>query len=285
MPFNPLAFPPNIVTGAAADYADRLSAISEAPWHFYAMSYLACLGHVLDGVVTASSLLHPRTGGYWLFLGQTGVSRKSFASGFTVDILKEAFPTMNIMDGLNSGEGLITHLKKHPRTILYQDEFLHLITKTKQKGNTICTVLTSLWERTSAQIATTQVQHRVTDAYLTMIGCCTLDTYSDCWTGELLDIGLANRMFILPGHPIKSVAIPPPLSEDDRANIMAGIEDTVDRATFVSEYPVSPEAAEWYEDWYHHRYDRSSPHSVRIDAYAIKFMLLFSINEGHEQVR
>ncbi len=280
---DPLAFP-EISGGVAGEFADAYATISEAPWQFYFMAYLTALGSLLTGDITIKTLLKVQPRLYIIFLGVSGRGRKSTPIAITIGFFKDLFADFGLMHNANSGEGLGVFLAKSPRTFLVYDEFLAFVQKASQKGNTILGVVTMLFEKNEYQTATKDKQLLIDNAYLSMLAACTTDTWERCWNADFTAIGLVNRLFIVPGHMDKLVPIPPRLDLDTWQNLRDNTRLIVNLAQAVKEYDLTQTAYALYDNWYRNELDHKSLHSVRLDTYALRLMLLLAVSRGLEQI-
>ncbi|OPY76883.1 MAG: hypothetical protein A4E65_03032 [Syntrophorhabdus sp. PtaU1.Bin153] len=276
---DPLTFP-DIMTGAAGGFASTYSNISEAPKHFYYMAYLTCLGSILSGDVRLKSLLTVQPRLYTIFLGASGRGRKSTPISITTDFFQNAFQDFGLMHHANSGEGLGIFLEKSPNTLLVYDEFMGFVSKAIQKGNTLLGTVTTLFEKNQYQTATKDKQLLIENAYLSILGACTEDTWQRCWHPDFTAIGLVNRLFLVSGGMEKLVPIPPTLDVSVWKGLLDELRTTARQARLIREYALTPEAEYRYDQWYRNELDHKSIHSVRLDTYALRFMLLLAISNG-----
>jgi hypothetical protein len=280
---DPLAFP-RINAGVAGHFAEAYSAISEAPYHFYLMVYLACLGASLAGKIVLKSLLKVQPRLYIILLGVSGRGRKSTPISIGVEFFQNLIPDFGLMHNANSGEGLGVFLAKHPSTLLNYDEFAGFVSKAGSKHNTLLGTVTSLFEKNQYQTATKDKQLLIENAYLSMVAACTTDTWERCWNTDFTAIGLVNRLFLVPGHMDRLVAIPPRLPLNIWRTLRDNTTAIIRVAEVVREYGLTEEAEAMYNEWYHHGLDHKSLHAVRLDAYALRFMMLLAVARGDELI-
>jgi len=279
-----LHFPRFIMRGVAGDYATAYSDITEAPKHFYYMAYLTCLGSILADNVRLKTLLNVQPRLYTIFLGQTGRGRKSTPIAITIDFFKQAFDDFNLMHHANSGEGLGVFLEKSPRTLLVYDEFMGFVSKAIQKGNTLLGTVTTLFEKNQYQTATKEKQLLIENAYLSILAACTTDTWERCWHPDFTAIGLVNRLFLVCGGMEKLAPIPPVLEIGRWKNLLQNTRAVVKLAQKIHKYELTPESVRLYDQWYRNTLDHKSVHSVRLDAYALRLMLLLAIVDERYQI-
>lgn len=279
---------PDINAGVADEFADAYSEISEAPRQFYLMAYLTCLGSTLSIDIKIKTLLKVSPRLYVVFLGVSGRGRKSTPIDISCDFFKNLLPDdFNLMHHANSGEGLGVFLEKHNCTLLTYDEFLGFVSKASQKGNTLLGTVTSLFEKNQYQTATKDKQLVIENANLSILSACTMDTWERCWSADFTAIGLENRLFIVPGKMDKLVAIPPDLDISKWKKLRQKTLSAIQTARKMKEYDFSLQAKTRYENWYLNELDHHSLHSVRLETYAMRLMLLlcacreeFQINES-----
>ncbi len=282
-PGDPLAFP-KINAGVADDFADAYSEISESPRHFYVLVYLACLGSMLAAKIRLKSLLKVVPRLYLILLGASGRGRKSTPIAITVDFFKSILPEFSIMHNANSGEGLAGFLETNPSTILVYDEFMAFVAKATQKGNTILGAVTSLFEKNEYQTATKDKQLLIENAHLSLVAACTTDTWERCWSPDFTAIGLVNRLFLVPGGMGKLVPIPPQLPVQKWRTLRENTLGIIRMAEVVKEYWLTEDGKDLYDAWYKHGLDHKSLHSVRLDAHALRLMLLLAVARGEETI-
>jgi hypothetical protein len=281
---DPLAFP-KINAGVAGHFAESYAAISEAPYHFYLMVYLSCLGATLAGKIVLKSLLKVQPRLYLILLGASGRGRKSTPISIGVEFFQNLIPDFGLMHNANSGEGLGVFLEKTPSTLLVFDEFASFVSKASQKNNTLLGAVTSFFEKNEYQTATKDKQLLIEDAFLSMIAACTTDTWERCWTSDFTAIGLVNRLFLIPGNMEKLVPIPPRLPLEQWKTLRDNTMAIIRLGEVVREYELTEDGAALYDQWYREGLDHKSLHSVRLDAYALRLMLLLTVARGDEAIQ
>ncbi|MDD4194968.1 MAG: hypothetical protein PHT96_00975 [Syntrophorhabdaceae bacterium] len=285
-PFRPevkLTFP-DIMRGAAGDFAEAYSQITEAPKVFYYLAYLVCLGSYLSGKITLNTLLNVQSRLYVVLLGPSGRGRKSTPITITTEFFQDIFHDFSILHHANSGEGLGVHLEKNRNTLICYDEFLGFVSKAIQKGNTLLGTVTTLFEKNDYQTATKDKQLKIHDAHISMLGACTTDTWERCWEPDFTAIGLNNRLFLVPGVMQTYHSIPPRLDLEMWTKLRDEVRYVVRNAMAVKEYSLTRAAFEIYDTWYRESLDHKSIHAVRLDNYALRFMLLFAVNEAKSEI-
>lgn len=275
---------PDIMKGFAERFAGAYSEISEAPKVFYYFGVLTCLGSYLSGRIKLNTLLNVQPRLYVVFLGPSGRGRKSTPITIGTEFFLNVVDDFSILHHANSGEGLGVHLEKHRNTLLCYDEFLGFVAKAVQKGNTLLGTVTTLFEKNAYQTATKDKQLVIEDAHLSMLGACTTDTWERCWEADFTAIGLNNRLFLVPGAMDTFVSIPPRLDENVWRDLRDELRTLYSHALKIKEYSLTPQAYALYDTWYKEKLDHKSVHAVRLDQYALRFMLLFAVNEQKDEI-
>lgn len=74
-----------------------------------------------------------------------------------------------------------------------------LVDKAAIRGSSLLSVVTSLFEKTAwdSPIKSASASTGCPDVHLSIIGCCTTDTYEHLWTSDAIAIGLTNRLFVV----------------------------------------------------------------------------------------
>jgi hypothetical protein len=275
---------PIIDAGVAGVFADAYSEISEAPRHFYLMIFLACLGAYLSQKITLKTLLKIQTRIFLILLGASGRGKKSTPINIATEFFNALLPEMGIMYNANSGEGLGVYLEKHPSALLVFDEFAGFVSKATQKGNTLLGAVTSFFESNQYQTATKDKQLLIENAYLSMVAASTVTTWERIWSPDFTAIGLINRLFLVPGGMEKLVSIPPRLPLDQWKYLRDETMQAIRVAERVREYDLTDEARDRYDIWYREELDHKSLHSIRLDTYALRLMLLLTIARQEEMI-
>src|SRR5262249_38095292 len=89
----------------------------------------------------------------------------------------------NVCYGAARAEGLPRVLSAHSNTVLAYDELQSLIDKCQIQGSALLPLITTLFESDSWDNATKASRNavRVRNARLSLIGCCTTETYANMW--------------------------------------------------------------------------------------------------------
>jgi hypothetical protein len=271
-----LDFPAHIITGAAGNFADIFSHTMEAPAHFFFISYLTCLGSVLAGHITLKSELTPQPRLYILILGESADDRKSTAINKTIEFFKMALTDFRACFGVNSAEGLQKRFTKDENLLLVYDEFKSFVGKTKIEGSVLLPCVCSLFEMNSYESHTKKDDIELERAFLSMLSASTIQTYERTWDTAFTDIGMTNRIFIVPGETKKQYPIPQQMNLDTRDTLKSELAAILRHASLIPQLDITPEAMALYKGWYLNL--EQSVHAKRLDTYAMRFMILLAVN-------
>lgn len=279
---SPLSFPSHIITGAGGYFADVLSACMEPPRHFFFMGYLACLGAILASRITLKTELRPQARLYLVILGESADDRKSTAINKTVDFFLSALTDFQVCFGVGSAEGLQRRFLKDSNLLLVYDELKAFVGKAKVDGSVLLPCVCTLFESNRYESHTKDREIILTGACLSILAASTIETYERTWDSAFQDIGMTNRLFIVPGQGKRLHAIPgrvPGYEWDLMKNELRRIINT---AFMTPELDVTPAARALYESWYLNL--EQSIHTKRLDTYALRFMILLAVNAGKVEV-
>ena len=282
-------FPTWVISGVAGDYAKLYSAHIEPPIEFFYMSFLVCLGNVLADRLTAASEIYPQPRLYVLLLGESADERKSTAIKKTIEFFQDFFngslagflmqDYFNACWGVGSAEGLQKVLSESKRTLLAYDEFKALIDKCRVSGSVLLPFMNTLFESNQYENHTKTASLVLYDAYLSLLAASTIETYNRTWDASFTDIGLTNRIFIVPARSTKRIPMPkeiPDVEKKKVALMLNGVLHMVNEGV-ATRLEMTPEAAARYADWYNNR--EKSIHVKRLEVYATRLMLLLAVND------
>jgi hypothetical protein len=279
---SPLSFPAHIMTGAAGSFADILSDLMEPPRHFFFMAYLTCLGAILSNRITLKTELSPQARLYLVILGESADDRKSTAINKTVDFFLNALTDFRVCFGVGSAEGLQRRFLKDSNLLLVYDELKAFVGKAKVDGSVLLPCVCTLFESNRYESHTKDREIILTGACLSILAASTIETYERTWDAAFQDIGMTNRLFIVPGQGKRQHAIPgrvPYYQWDLMKNELRKIINT---AFITPEMDVTPGARALYEKWYLNL--EQSIHTKRLDTYALRFMILLAVNAEKNEV-
>jgi len=276
-------FPREAIRGIAGRFADLYSQYLEAPWSFWALNFLTCLGNVIADRVTLESAINPQPRLYTVLLGESADERKSESQRQTLALFEEALPDdFRPCLGVGSAEGLAERLKEHPKTLLVFDEFKSFVNKASIDASVLLPCVNSLFDGNAYHSQTKAHSIGIKAAYLSIMAASTVDTYARMWTPAFTDIGFLNRLWLVPDKAERRFALPRPIPDLERQRIKSEIISLVEslRARWVLR--MTPEACACFDEWYAHV--PRSLFSKRLDTYGHRLMILLSIQEGQEEV-
>ena len=278
----PLVFPSHIMTGAAGHFSEILSDCMEPPQHFFFVSYLTALGSVVSSLVTLRSELRPQPRLYLVILGESADDRKSTVISKTVNFFQSALTDFKVCFGVGSAEGLQRRFSKDSNILLVYDELKAFVGKTKVDGSVLLPCVCTLFEWNRYESNTKDREVLLTDARLSMLAASTIETYERCWDAAFQDIGMTNRLFIVPGQGKRLHAIPGQVPGNEWIIMKNDLGKILRAASMTPELDVTPGALALYESWYLNL--EQSIHTKRLDTYALRFMILLTINAGKNEV-
>lgn len=277
----PLAFP-EIMTGAAGEFAEVYSAALEVPMHFLYVSYLTCLGSIIAHKASLNSEIAPQPRLFVVLLGESADDRKSTALSKTIAFFREVMTDFQACWGIGSAEGLQKLMEQSQNLLLCFDEFKQFISKCKIDGSVLLPCVNTLFESNRYQNITSKSEVNLERAYLSMLAASTIATYERTWDASFTDIGFNNRLFLVPGSGEKKFSFPKKISFENKARLRDRLGAILRAVANDTEFDITPEAEALYHDWYM-RLERSI-HAKRLDTYAMRFMILLAVNERRDRI-
>lgn len=277
----PLAFP-DIMTGAAGEFAEVYSAALEVPMHFLFIAYLTCLGSIIAHKVTLNSEIAPQPRLFVVLLGESADDRKSTALSKAIAFFREVLTDFQACWGIGSAEGLQKLIEQAQNLLLCFDEFKQFISKCKIDGSVLLPCVNTLFESNRYQNITSKSEVNLERAYLSMLAASTIATYERTWDASFTDIGFNNRLFLVPGSGEKKFSFPKKISFEDKSRIRDRLGAILRAVANETEFDITAEAEALYHDWYM-KLERSI-HAKRLDTYAMRFMILLAVNESRDRI-
>ena len=281
---SPLTFPDHIMTGAAGHFSAVMAECMEPPQHFFFLAYLTCLGAVLSNN-TLRTELKPQPRLFTVILGESADDRKSTAIQKTVTFFQSAVTAFRVCFGVGSAEGLQRRFLKEgePSSVLLCfDELKAFVGKSKVEGSVLLPMTCTLFESNRYEAFTKDKEIILTNAYLSILAASTISTYERTWDSAFQDIGMTNRLFIVPGQGKRQYAIPSRVPSREWDTMKNDLGEVLRAASLTPELDVTPAARALYENWYLTL--EQSIHAKRLDAYALRFMILLAVNAGKVEV-
>lgn len=247
------------------------------------MSFITCLGSILAGRVTLESELKPQPRLYTLLLGQSADDRKSTALSKTVEFFKETITEFPTCWGVGSAEGLQKKFEDGDNLLLCFDEFKQFVGKCKIQSSVLLPCVNTLFESNNYENRTKKTKVELYNAHLSILAASTVQTYESCWDSQFTDIGFNNRLFLVPGSAKKRFSFPPKIPDTEKDQLKKDLQEVLSFCGKGWELPITPEARELYHNWYMNM-EEGSVHTKRIDTYALRLMVLLTVNELKSQV-
>jgi hypothetical protein len=276
-------FPETVLSGVAGDFAKLYSSYLESPPEFFFMSFLTCLGSILSGHATLETELKPQSRLYTILLGQSADDRKSTAISKTVEFFRETIAEFRTSWGVGSAEGLQKRFETDHNVLLCLDEFKLFVSKCKIQSSVLLPCVTTLFESNRYENRTKLSEIALHNAHLSLLAASTVQTYDSCWDSQFTDIGFNNRLFLVPGNAKRRFSIPPKIPNDAKQEIGRELQKILGFCGHGWELPITPEAQEVFHEWYMNQ-EGGSVHTKRLDTYAMRLMLLLSVNEFQDRV-
>jgi hypothetical protein len=195
---------------------------------------------------------------------------------------------LRIIYGIGSSEGLLRELSQNQQTLVCYDELKSFVDKSKVQNSNLLPMVTSMFEGENWDNVTKQSKQSVSvrGGHLSLIGCCTLDTYAEMWTTESISIGLPNRLFVLLGTRKAKVALPQPPDEKVLSEIRKRITKQIESLHLESDkqlkFDLTEEAEECWKTWYENIPD--SIHARRIDTIGLRLLVLIAFTTDKTSV-
>jgi hypothetical protein len=273
-----IVFPANAMVGTLGDFARAMAEGTEVPEEFYFVAGLTFLGATCGSRLKLEAAIDVEPRFYTVLLGESADVKKSTALRKTADffrlIWEARMDTPTLCYGVGSAEGLARTLEQgRYGVILTCDELKAFIEKTKIESSTLLPMVASLFEQTNYENATKQRTVKVEGAHLSLVGCCTTDTYSSMWTPEAIAIGFPNRLLVVTADRKRRVSWPEPRDPAKLDEIRGRLLRQLGRL------PLSPsieaDAKVAWQEWYEHL--PSSVHAKRLDSIGFRLMAVMAL--------
>ena len=275
-----LSFPPEALVGSIGSLARELASGTEVPEEFIFACGLTVLGAMCSGELQLSMGVEVDPRLYTVLLGSSYDVKKSTAMKKTIVFFDGLGSTRmpHVMSGVGSAEGLGRNLSEHKKVLLAYDELRAFVDKTKVQSSVLLPLTASLYEQHDWQNATKNPEQDVIvkDGRLSLLGCCTTDTYEQMWTTEAVSIGFPNRLFVV-GADRKCKVAWPALPNEER--LLAIRSELLQQ---LSRLPTSLEAtADAKKQWEQFYLEMpSSEHVKRLDTLGFRLLALIALTTG-----
>lgn len=282
-----LHFPRSAIRGVAKDFADLYSSALESPWVFLAFAFLTFLGCFVADQINLKSAINPQPRFYTALVGESAFDRKTTAIKMAKDFFKDnVLPELNISslgigisDGVGSAEGLMNFLEATPKTILVYDELKSFVSKSGIETSVLLQAVNSLFELNTYGTQTAHHKINIQNAYLSLIGASTTETFERMFTPAFLDIGFMNRLFLVTGVIEKLHPIPGEISILSQQSIVKQLIKNIKTVTIHGTIDIEQDARARFNEWYN-KIDRTDLYSKRLDTYGLRLFELFAVSEG-----
>ncbi len=271
-------FPSKVISGIAGEFTELYSSYLEVPREFLFMGFITCLGTILCTTLSIDSEISQQPRLYTVFLGRSSDERKSTAILKVTGFFKQFYPDrFDECWGIGSAEGLMRKMNENQGLLLCFDELKHFTSKAAIESSIMLPMINTLFEsnRYESQIKKGGIDMR--NAYLSILGASTIETYESIWTPQFISIGFNNRLFIVPGSSEKKFPIPQKIPNGKKMRIKNHLDRILRNKKWQKGLKLTKKANELYHDWY--MTPKNSILSKRIDTYASRLMPLFAVNE------
>jgi hypothetical protein len=277
--------------GLGKRFAQMMSSIMEPPKAFFYFSFLTHLGAYVSDKVQLDSALATEPRLYTVLLAKSGM-KKSAAMERTAELFHglhddRSFDVADapyfICDGAGSGEGLAEVLQQEKRVLLSPDEFQHLTEKMKIENSSLSTLLTTLFERKrwSNVLKGKQKSAHLRDASLSLLSATTFEAFDTLFDGKSSNLGLLNRLWLVPASVTTRVALPdalPKVYKTFKKELRETLEPfaSADQKLLAT---MTKKARTRFKEWYDNL-PQEDPKTVRLDGYGHRLMILLAICAG-----
>jgi hypothetical protein len=278
-----IAFPQHTVVGSVGDLARELADGTEVPEEFFFAAALTVIGSLCAERLKLAVNLECEPRLYTVLLGASSDVKKSTALRRTIKTLLPLLAgKIEVLYGIGSAEGLARVLAEKNNVLLAYDEMKSLFDKCKIEGSSLLAMTASFFEnnRWSNPTKDPKASIEVSDGHLSLLACCTIDTYSNMWTAEAISIGLPNRLFVVSSDRKRKVAWPREPDLDNIERIVKRIQRQLDGVPKT--LGITPEAKARWSDWYMEL--GSGLHSKRLDALGFRLMQILALTADRELV-
>lgn len=280
--YSTLEFPRDAMAGSIGDLARLLATGTEVPVEFYFAAGLTMLGALCASRLSVALAVDVEPRLYTVLLGESYAVKKSTALKKTVEAFQQLTDPPAVQHGVASAEGLARILKDNPNLVLAYDELQIFIQKSQVTASTLLPVVTSLFEQNHWDNATKNPKYSVNikDAHLSVLGCCTSDTYARMWTPQAINIGFLNRLFIVNADRRVRVAWPTPPSQGEFTTILQRIKCQISK--LPQRYDITEAGKRIWEKWYNDL--PPTEHARRLDTIGFRLLSLIALTTDKDVI-
>ncbi|MEX2581199.1 MAG: DUF3987 domain-containing protein [Verrucomicrobiales bacterium] len=233
--------------------------------------------------------------------GRKGTSWSAFKN--LIPSLDECWSQECLANGLNSGEGLIYHVRdastdkkgnrvdgvSDKRILVIEEEFAAILKRMKGQTNSLSAVLRDAWDGNDLRSMTRNSPDRATAPHISVVAHITKAEASDLLTGTDCENGFANRFLWVYAERSKFLPEAGEISPDHVSQEIAILKAALDQATSGGEreIPLSPTALELWHTVYRELSD-GKPGLFgavigRAEAHVRRLALCYSLLLGEEK--
>jgi hypothetical protein len=224
---------------------------------------------------------------YVVLLGESYDVKKSTAQSRTIKffdpIIKSLKLDHHVAYGVGSAEGLMRQLHDYPDLLLAYDELKSLVDKCGVRNSTLMPMVTSLFEGENWDTLTAKSTQSVRNVRLSLLGCCTTQTYAGIWTNDAIAIGLPNRLFVVSADRKEKIAWPTAPDSKALDVVCRRIKTQIQTVRQKNlELDITPEARDAWAKWYEHL--PCSEHVKRLDTIGFRLLALIAFTTDKQEV-
>lgn len=269
---------------------------------------------VFGGIVGAGTYLHvgearhyPRL--FSVLVGASSRGRKGSSLQPIVSTFAELVPefvSIRTSGPLSSGEGLLWRIRdaseeigkdgnpvdlgvEDKRLVILDGEFAACLKAMKRETNTLSAILRSAWDDGNISPLTKTKPVRVTNGHICFTSHITTQELHTCLSESDSVNGFSNRILWICTRRQGSVAFPPRLSPESRAEIQTILEKALRLASRTGEITLTPEAKVIFEKVYptltQERPGLYGSATSRAEAQTIRLAMILSLLDGSPVIR
>lgn len=162
------------------------------------------------------------------------------------------------------------------------DELASLISKGGITGSILIESINSLCEKTTFFGQTKHEKVEITDAHLSIIACCTEETFKEVFIERFTRLGFDNRLFLVWGENRINKFNPKPISRTEKMKLWTDLRNIICALPPGEEkilVRMDPDAEECFQAWYVDLRKRENVFNKRIDTYSKRFLMLMAVSE------
>jgi hypothetical protein len=238
-------------------------------------------------------------------VGATSKARKGTSWSPTKAIIRGADPSLVLVSGLSSGEGLIERVRDasepnekgeiqfpgvdDKRLLIVEAEFASVLKQVQRPGNTLSPVLRDAWDANSLSTLTRKNNAlTATDPHIVIIGHVTRDELVRCQAEQEWHNGFGNRFLWCCAKRSQFLPEGASLEEEVMDELIMKTGQALTVASKIGRVEKSPEAKEYWAQIYA---DLSQGHcglfgdmTARSEAHTLRLGYLFAVLDGYDRM-